>query len=136
MLSDGYLSTLQLMKLMRLANILKNKPFTYKNERDPVNTVNLLHFSTKLCLHYEKSFMANDFPRVVTDTKLPAVNPCLFLQLMWDVKNLRSEQTCSSRRYFTHLKWWRQKAPGLGPTHQAGAKGCSARLSRPSVKRQ
>lgn len=132
MLLDGYLSTLQFMKLTRLANILKNKPtaihiqkwmWPYEN-----NEVNLLHLSTKLCLHYEKSFTANDFPRDVTETKLPAINLCVFLQLMQSCKMWGI--LCPHKPVaVTHWKWQWQNASGLGPTHQARAKGCSADLA-------
>lgn len=133
MFLDGYLLTLQFVKLMRLANILKNKPTAIHIQKwmQPYenNEVNLLHLSTKLCLHYEKSFTANDFPREVTETKLPAINLHVFLQLMQSGK-MRGILCPSKPVAVTHRKWWWQNASGLGPTRQARAKGCSAGLSR------
>lgn len=109
MLLDGYLLTLQLTKLMRLANILKNKlPFTYKNECDPVNTAKstyCIYQPNYVCIMrrvlWQWPPQSGYRHKTVCCKYLPISSADV---VMWDVRNLVSEQTCSSRRYFTHLK--------------------------------
>lgn len=136
MLLDGYLSTLQLMKLMRLANILKKKTNCHSHTKmnatlwkewsELTAFINQIMFGLWEDL-YSKWLPQGGYRNKTACYKSPPISSAN--AVTEDVRNLTSEQTRSSGRYFTHRKWWRQKGSGLGPTCQARTRACSAGLS-------